>query len=60
MDNSMYLLKDTESKSIKQDHNGMLCIFTDKKNAERFRSRLHEDDKNSSQVIEIDCKIKAI
>jgi len=60
MDNSMYLLKDTESTSIKQDHNGMLCMFTDKKKAERFRNRLHKDDKKGSEIIEIDCKIKAI
>lgn len=56
----MFLLKDKESKSIKQDHNGMLCMFTDKSKAERFLKRQHKDDKAASVIVEIDCKIKAL
>ena len=60
MKDLMYLLKDKNSKSIKQDSSGMLCMFTSKAKAERFLNRLHKDDKADSEIMAVKCSINAI
>ncbi len=59
-DDRAYLLKDAKGKSIKQDHNGMLCVFLDIKDAKRFKRNLHPDDNKESEIIEVELKIKAL
>lgn len=54
-----YVLKDINENLIKEDGNGMLCVFTDLGKAEAFRNNLHPEDKAESVIVKAVCTIKA-
>ena len=60
MSDSMFLIKDKNSKSIKQDASGMLCLFTSKGKAEKYLKSIYAPDREESELLEITCKIKAV
>ena len=58
MSNLVYLLKDKKTANIKQDQNGMLCMFTSKDKAYDYTHMMHEDDKDECEVFPVDCTLK--